>query len=64
VSVRYSLRRGIISARLVPAMLLVASLVLNGCPMTSVARSGKGKAVTGEEPGPPTVLNPSLLDRG
>jgi len=31
--------------------------------MTPLVGSGKGKAV-GEDPGPPTVLNPSLLDRG
>jgi len=51
---------------LLPALLLAASLVLNGCPVSPLAASGgKGKqAPKGEDPGPPAVLNPTLLDRG
>jgi hypothetical protein len=65
VDVRTSLRRRqTVLGRVLPALLLVASLVLNGCPMTPLIGSGKTKGSAGEDPGPPTVLNPSLLDRG
>jgi len=58
-------RRQAAFGRLLPVLLLVGSLVLNGCPMTPLASSGgKAKAPAGEDPGPPTVLNPDLLDRG
>jgi hypothetical protein len=65
VDVQTSLRRRhLATGRLLPALLLAASLVLNGCPMTPLIGSAKNKGSAGEDPGPPTVLNPSLLDRG
>jgi hypothetical protein len=62
VDVRTSLRRRRNAfGRVWPALLLGASLLLSGCPATTVA--GKAKP-HGEDPGPPSVLNPALLDRG
>ncbi|HEY8516594.1 MAG TPA: hypothetical protein VIS07_13875 [Candidatus Binatia bacterium] len=52
--------------RLVVVLLLTASFGLAGCPVSSVA--GKGNGATREtrdlDPGPPSVFNPTLLDRG
>jgi hypothetical protein len=44
-----------------PALFLIVSLLLSGCPMPRHATCARGQD---EEPGPPSVLNPSLLDRG
>jgi hypothetical protein len=49
---------------LVPTLLLATSLVLSGCPVSSVAGSKNAPASRVEEPGPPSVLDPTLLDRG
>lgn len=53
-------------ARLAAATLVTASLALSGCPVTRAVRNGGEPAETHEqsEPGPPEILNPSLLDRG
>jgi hypothetical protein len=61
-----SQRRRAALGRLAAASLLTTSLVLSGCPVTPVARSGGAAAEAPREPdpGPPEVLNPSLLDRG
>jgi len=50
--------------RILPALLLIASLVLHGCPVSSVAGTGGQKRPAPADPGPPEVLDPSLLDRG
>jgi hypothetical protein len=43
-----------------PALLLISSLVLHGCPVGSAGQ----KKPAQEDPGPPSVFDPSLLDRG
>jgi hypothetical protein len=50
--------------RSLPAVLLISSLVLQGCPVTSVVGASGQKKPAQEDPGPPSVLEPSLLDRG
>jgi len=58
-------RRRAALGRVAAAPLLVASLVLSGCPVTPVVRGGAAAEAPREpDPGPPEVLNPSLLDRG
>ncbi|MEW6267917.1 MAG: hypothetical protein AB1689_01300 [Thermodesulfobacteriota bacterium] len=44
----------------------MTSLGLTGCPVSSIAgkREGAGQESRDVEPGPPEVLNPTLLDRG
>jgi len=59
-----SQRRRAALGRLAAASLVVATLALSGCPTTSVARRGTTTSEPASEPGPPEVLNPSLLDRG
>lgn len=62
MSTRTSKRgRGATFERLLPALLLGATLVLQGCPVTPLIGS---KSPAGEDPGPPTVFDPTLLDRG
>jgi hypothetical protein len=50
--------------RLLPALLLATSLVLNGCPVTPLIGQGDKGGSSNEDPGPPSVFNPTLLDRG
>ena len=47
--------------RWLPALLLATSLVLQGCPVTPLLGS---KSPSGDDPGPPTVFDPTMLDRG
>jgi hypothetical protein len=47
--------------RWLPALLLATSLVLQGCPVTPLLGS---KSPAGNDPGPPTVFDPTMLDRG
>lgn len=54
-------RRRAAYARVLPVLLLIVGLLLSGCPMTKHATKAGAQE---EEPGPPSVLNPSLLDRG
>jgi len=62
VSMRTSKRgRGATFDRLLPALVLGATLALQGCPVTSMIGA---KAPGGTDPGPPTVFDPSMLDRG
>jgi hypothetical protein len=47
-----------------PALLLITSLLLQGCPVSTVTGASGQKRPAQEDPGPPEVLDPSLLDRG
>jgi hypothetical protein len=58
-------RRRVAYDRLVAILLLTTTLALAGCPVTSVAgKRDDGQPSRDVDPGPPEVLNPSLLDRG
>jgi len=50
--------------RLLPALLFAVGLLASGCPVTTVAGNRAGQPSHDVDPGPPEVLNPSLLDRG
>jgi hypothetical protein len=54
--------RRALSRRPAATFLLALSLLLSGCPVSSVAGAKSG--ARGEDPGPPTVFDPTLLDRG
>jgi hypothetical protein len=47
--------------RWLPVLLLATTLVLQGCPVTPVVGT---KPPAGQDPGPPTVFDPTMLDRG
>ena len=47
--------------RWLPALLIATSLVLQGCPVTPLLGS---KSPAADDPGPPTVFDPTMLDRG
>lgn len=47
--------------RRLPVLLLATTLVLQGCPVTPLIGS---KSPAGDDPGPPTVFDPTMLDRG
>ena len=47
--------------RWLPPLLIATSLVLQGCPVTPLLGS---KSPAGDDPGPPTVFDPTMLDRG
>jgi hypothetical protein len=47
--------------RWLPVLLLATTLVLQGCPVTPLVGT---KSPAGQDPGPPTVFDPTMLDRG
>jgi len=52
------------AGRALPALLLITSLVLQGCPVSTVTGASGQRRPAQEDPGPPEVFEPSLLDRG
>jgi hypothetical protein len=60
-----SQRRRAALGRLAAASVFATTLVLSGCPVTPAVRGGGSSSEARQpDPGPPEVLNPSLLDRG